>query len=293
MAEAAQNPIRCRPIEDPDIPGSIACLMRGFPERTRDYWEKGLAELARRPCVGDRSRYGHLLECDGAVVGVLLEIISTSADETGAPRLRCNLSSWCVDPPYRHHAILLHKRAAGHPDTTYVNISPAPHTHKTIEALGFRRYSAGQVFFAPLLSRGARSARIVGFAEDRSEAALLTPEARRLLADHAAFGCRALIGVRDGAATPIVLQWRTVWRSLVPGAHVLYCPSERELAAFSRALGFYCARHGRLFMVVDAAGPIAGLAGKFFPGREPRYFKGPRKPAPSDLAYTELAILGR
>ena len=87
-------------------------------------------------------------------------------------------------------------------------------------------------------------------------------------------------GARSGAA-------------IVPGAHVLYCPSEAELVPFARALGLYCARHGRLFVVVDAAGPVAGLVGKFFPGREPRYFKGPRKPPPCDLAYTELAILGR
>jgi hypothetical protein len=44
---------------------------------------------------------------------------------------------------------------------------------------------------------------------------------------------------------------------------------------------------------IDATGPVAGLVGGFFPGREPRYFKGPSKPTPCDLAYTELAILGR
>jgi hypothetical protein len=198
-----------------------------------------------------------------------------------------------VDEAHRPHAFLLHKRATSRADTTYLNISPAPHTRKTIEALGFRRFNEGQMFFAPLLSRAEPGARVVEFSEAGPEAALLSSAERRLLADHAAFGCRSLIGLCEGAATPIVLQWRTVWRSRVPGAHILYCPSMRELVRFARPLGLYCARHGRLFIAVDAEGPIAGLVGKFLPGREPRYFKGPRKPAPCDLAYTELAILGR
>ena len=266
--------------------------MRNFPQRSRDYWRNGLAAMARCPRLAGFPCWGYLLETDRAIVGVLLQIGSTREDANGSS-LRSNLSSWCVDEAYRALAFVLHRRSVSRVDATYVNISAAPHTHKMIEALGFRRYGAGLMLFAPLLSRGAPGTRIVEYREERPGVAMLKPAERRLLADHAAFGCRALIGVRDGVATPIVLQWRSVWRGIVPAAHVLYCPSEEELVPFARALGFYCARRGRMFVFVDAAGPVAGLVGKFFPGREPRYFKGPSKPTPCDLAYTELAILGR
>jgi hypothetical protein len=292
MADAIGTEARCRPIEDADLEAVIDCLVRNFPERSRDYWRNGLAAMARCPRLAGFPCWGYLLEADRAIVGVLLQIGSTREDANGSS-LRSNLSSWCVDEAYRGFAYILHRRSVSRVDATYVNISAAPHTHRMIEALGFRRYAAGLMVFAPLLSRGAPGARVVEYREERPEAAMLKPAERRLLADHAAFGCRALIGVRDGVATPIVLQWRSLWRGNVPAAHVLYCPSEEDLVPFARALGFYCARRGRLFVFVDATGPVAGLVGGFFPGREPRYFKGPSKPTPCDLAYTELAILGR
>jgi len=292
MADAKQPEARCRPIEDADLDAVVDCLARNFPERSRRYWRNGLAAIASRPSLAELPRWGYLLESEGTVVGVLLQIGSTREDADGRS-LRSNLSSWCVDEAWRSFAYVLHRRSVTRTDATYVNISAAPHTRKMIEALGFRRYAAGQMLFAPLLSRGAPGARVVEYAAERPEATMLSPQDRRLLADHAAFGCRALIGVRGGVATPIVLQWRSVWRRLVPSAHVIYCPSEAELVAFARALGRYCARHRRYVVIVDAAGPLDGLVGGFFPGREPRYFKGPRQPAPCDLAYTELAILGR
>jgi hypothetical protein len=292
MADAIDTHPRCRQIEDADLAAVVDCLVRNFPKRLRDYWRNGLAAMARRPRLAGFPCWGYLLEADRAIVGVLLQIGSTREDANGSS-LRSNLSSWCVDEAYRGLAFVLHRRSVSRVDATYVNISAAPHTHKMIEALGFRRYGAGLMLFAPLLSCGAPGARVVEYGEQRPEAAMLQPAERRLLADHAAFGCRALIAVRDGVATPIVLQWRSVWRGKVPAAHVLYCPSEEELVPFARALGFYCARRGRLFVFVDAMGPVAGLFGGFLRGREPRYFKGPSKPTPCDLAYTELAILGR
>jgi hypothetical protein len=292
MADAIDTEARCRLIEEADLEAVVDCLVRNFPKRSRDYWRNGLAAMAQCTRLAGFPRWGYLLEADRAVVGVLLQIGSTREDSNGSS-LRSNLSSWCVDEAYRSFAFVLHRRSVSRVDATYVNISAAPHTHKMIEALGFRRYGAGLMLFVPLLSRGAPGARVVEYSQERPEAAMLKPAERRLLADHAAFGCRALIGVRDGVAFPIVLQWRALWRGKIPAAHVLYCPSEAELVPFARALGLYCARRGRLFVFVDAAGPIAGLVGGFLPGREPRYFKGPSKPTPCDLAYTELAILGR
>ena len=292
MVEPARPSPVCRPIEDRDIPAVVDCLTRGFPERPRDYWTRGLAVMARRPRVADYPQYGHLLEAEGGVVGVMLQIFSTREGAAGAEP-RCNLSSWCVDQEYRGYAHALHARTIKRREVVYLNISPAPHTVPALEALGYRRSAEGQIIFAPLLARGGANARVVEFVEGGAEAELLSAGDRRLLADHAAIGCVALIGVKDGEARPLVFQRRVIWRRLIPCVHVIYCREMNDLAVFSAALGRYFAKRGRFVCVADANGPIAGLAGKFFGGREPRYFKGPSAPQPCDLAYTELVVLGR
>lgn len=292
MAETAARGVVCRPIEERDIPAVLDCLTRGFPERRPDYWKRGLERLARLRRVDDYPQYGRLLEVDDAVVGVMLQIFSTRDDGAGETP-RCNLSSWCVDPGYRGYGHALHARSVARREVVYLNISAAPHTVAALTAVGYRRYSDGQFLFAPLLSRGAPTARVVEYAEDAPEARMLSPSDRRLLADHAAFGCFVLIGVKDGAAIPLVFQKRTVWRDRIPCLHVIYCPQPNDLATFSGALGRFFARRGHFLCVLDANGPVAGVAGRFFPGRELRYFKGASAPQPCDLAYTELVVLGR
>ncbi len=194
---------------------------------------------------------------------------------------------------YRGFAHALHARSISRREVVYLNISAAPHTLPALEAVGYRRFAEGQIIFAPLLARGGADARVVEFAEGCAEAELLSPSDRRLLADHAALGCVALIGVADGAARPLVFQRRAIWRRLIPCVHVIYCREMNDLAVFSAAFGRYFAKRGRFLCVVDANGPIAGLAGRFFGEREPHYFKGRAAPQPCDLAYTELVILGR
>jgi hypothetical protein len=292
MVETASRSVVCRPIEERDIPAVLDCLTRGFPERRRDYWVRGLEGLSRLPRVDDYPQYGRLLEADGAVVGVMLQIFSRRDGAEGETP-RCNLSSWCVDPAYRGYGHALHARAVARREVVYLNISAAPHTVPALNAVGYRCYSQGQFVFAPLLSRGAANARVVAFAEESPEAQALSTADRRLLADHAAFGCLALVGVKDGAATPLVFQKRTIWRGLIPCLHVIYCRDPNDLTAFSAALGRRFARAGRLLCVLDANGPVPGLAGRFLPGRELRYFKGAAAPQPCDLAYTEIVVLGR
>ena len=292
MVDAAPTHVLCRAIEDRDLPNVLDCLMRSFPERSRDYWTRGLARLGARPEIANYPRYGHLLAAGGQVVGVMLQIFSTRQTPSGAI-VRCNLSSWGVDPEYRSFAHALHARAIARREAVYVTLTAAPHTVPALKALGYRAYGEGQMIFAPLLSRGDSGARVVAFAPDRPEAARLSLEDTRLLADHAALGCIALIGVVGDEARPLVFQPRRIWRDLIPCAHLVYCREASDLARFGPAFGRHLAVGGRLFVVADAVGPIPGLAGRYFPGREPRYFKGPQTPSPLDLADTELVVFGR
>ena len=96
-------------------------------------------------------RFGFMLESDGVPVGVIV-LLYTAFGTGDAIRLRCNLSSWYVDPEFRSQASLLIFFALKHRQRHYLNISPARHTWATIEAQGFKRYGAGQFFSVPALS---------------------------------------------------------------------------------------------------------------------------------------------
>ena len=292
MVESAATEVVCRVIEERDLEGVVDCLRRGFPERPRAFWTDGLARLARRPAIDDLPRFGHLLAVGDRIVGVLLQIVSQRDGEAGAIR-RCNMAGWCVDPDYRGYGHPLHARAISRRDVVYFTATPAPFTLKTLTAVGYRRYSEGQVIFAPLLSLGESGARVVDYAPGRPEAAQLSPSDAQLVADHAAFGCYAFIGLADGEARPLIFQPRKIWRDLIPCVHLIYCREPADLARFGPGYGRRLAQRGRLFVVADATGPIPGLAGHYFAGREPRYYKGPLSPSPCDLADTELVVFGR
>jgi len=292
MVDSVAADVVCRVIEERDLTKVVDCLERGFPERPRAFWTDGLAHLAARPQIGDLPRFGHLLAAGETVVGVLLQIMSTREAVEGR-YVRCNMAGWCVDPNYLGYGHPLHARAISRREVVYFTVTPAPHTLPTLAAVGYRRYSEGQIIFAPLLSRGEPGARVVAYRPDRPEAALLTTSDARLLADHSALGCTAFIGLSGGEARPLVFQPRRIWRALIPCVHLIYCRDPGDLARFAPSYGRQLARHGRFVVVADAVGPVPGLAGRYFAKREPRYYKGPRPPSPCDLADTELVIFGR
>ena len=179
------------------------------------------------------------------------------------------------------------------PDVTYLDISPAAHIRKVIEALGFRPFTRGQTVVAPILSRRRREVRVVAFAADRPEAALLSANERQILADHAAWGCRALLCVENGQAYPFVFQSKVIVRNLIPCPHLIYCRDMSEFVRFANAIGRYLLFRSGPLCVVDAMGPAPGLVGRFFLGcGGPKYFKGAAAPGLGDLAYTELVFLG-
>ena len=284
--------VLCRPIDDDDFDAVIACLQRGFPDRPRRYWERALDEMARRPAIEDYPRYGNALIAGGNVVGVLLQIFSRR-DAANGSVIRCNISSWCVDKEYRGYSLMLHMTSVERKEVTYVNISPAAHTRKTIEAFGFRRFAQGQMFLAPILSAVQSNIVVVAFAAQSPEAALLSPNEREILAEHAAMGCHSLVCLKGGLAYPFVFRPQRVVRKLIPCPQLIYCRDISEFVSFANAIGRYLLFRTGPFCVVDAMEHLPGLIGRFFSGRvPPRYYKGPVRPSLGDLAYTELVILG-
>ena len=250
-----------------------------------------MARMARRPPIEDCPRYGYLLEVPGRVVGVILLIHSRQMAPQG-PSIRCNLSSWCVDKEFRGYAVMLHAAAVRRKDVTYVNVSPAPHTRRAIEAVRFKRFCSGQIVFAPVLSASLPDVRVLTFVAEAPEAALLSEDDRALLAEHAALGCLSIVCVKDGVAYPFVFQRRAAFHRLVPCQQLIYCRGMDEFVQFAGSIGRHLLLRAWPIFLVDANGPVPGLVGKYFAEYGPKYFKGPFPPRIGDLSYTELVILG-
>ncbi len=280
--------IRARRIADADLDSVADLLLRGFsPRRTRAFWRSALESLKGRSVPESAPQFGYLLEADGVTVGAILLIFSTAA---GARSIRCNVSSWYVEPGFRSYAPLLVSQALKHKNATFMNISSMPHTRPIIEAQGFMRYSEGLFIAFPLLHAfGGESAEVTD-ARRRPDAGSNAAE-RDLLLEHAQNGCISLWCITGDGAHPFVFRPRLV-RGVVPSAQLVYCPAVEEFVRFAGPIGAFLAKRGRLPVIIDANGPIGGLRGIYLADTMPKYFKGPDRPRLGDLAYTETALFG-
>lgn len=239
--------------------------------------------LAGRPSPENCPDFGYLLEADGAVVGALLLIFSTVS---GA--LRCNVSSWYVEPAHRGHAALLAAMASKLKHVTYVNTSAAAHTWAIMEPLGYHRYSQGQFAALPWLSP-ARCGRATALGERAEHLALTDYE---LLKAHADAGCLVLVCETRAGLAPFVFVRRKIAAAPVAAVQLVYCRDTQSFVHCAGALGRFLLAQGAPLTICDAEGPISGLAGLFFKDRGPRFFKGPSRPRLNDLAFTEMVLFG-
>ncbi len=289
MLPAAQT-LRCRQIEESDIEAVASLLADGFRTRDRQFWLQGFAQLRRHATPAGLPKYGYLLESDGRVVGAVLLICSlVRAGAADAPR--CNLSSWYVDPAFRAYAPMLVSRALRHKDVTYVNVSPAPHTRPIIEAQGFLRYCDGIFVALPALSGFFGGKKVKLYDGTRTPPVNFDPHDRDVLLQHAALGCVSLWCATPERAYPFVFRRRFV-RRFVPCAQLIYCSDVDDFVRFAAPIGWYLARRGIPFVIIDANAPIKELVGWYSDGNMPKYFKGPQRPRLGDLAFTEHAVMG-
>jgi hypothetical protein len=280
--------IRCRQIEEGDVPAIADLLTRGFPSRGGEFWHHALDQLTQRTPPDGLPKYGYLLEAGHTPVGVILLICAAMpAGETLAPR--CNLSSWYVEPAFRAYAPMLVSQALRHKEVTYTNVSAAPHTWPIIEAQGFARYSDGIFIALPALTLGGADADV--FDARRQPSVSFDPFEQETLVQHAAHGCISIWCATPERAFPFVFRPRLV-KGFVPCAQLIYCRDIADFGRFAGPIGRDLALRGRPVVIVDANESIPGLVGVFRRGSKPKYFKGPQRPRLGDLAYTEYAILG-
>jgi hypothetical protein len=288
MTQDVSPRIRCRMIVESDAPALAELLTRGFPDRSIAYWRRALDTLARRQSPTGYPRFGYLLEHDNAPVGVILMIFTAN----GAKNIRCNISSWYVDERFQGYASLLIAASVRHKEVTYINISPATHTWRVIEAQGFRRYCDGQMLTIPALSRWTANVRVRPFDKRRDYGSALTEQERDLLSNHVEHGCLALIVQAKRSLYPFVFLPRRMFKGLIPTAQLVFCRDLSDFQQFAGPIGRALLRHGHPTVLVDASEPIPGLVGKYFRDRGPKYYKGPERPRLGDLSFSESVLFG-
>jgi len=287
---ALRPQIRCREIAEADIEAVADLLARGFYGRSRDYWLNGLQRQAARQGPEGYPRFGYMLDHDGRPVGVLLLIYSFREAEGGAA-IHCNLSSWYVEPAFRSYAALLISCALRHKDITYLNVTAAPSTRAIAEAQGYLRYNRGLFVAAPALSLRSSSAEVKSVSVEPPAAGQIESWEQDLLLEHAKYGCISLWVETAEGAYPFVFRVRRL-KGIAPYPQLVYCRDIQDLARFARPIGRFLLSRGHPLVAIDSDGPIAGLPGKYFDGRMPKYFRGRERPRLGDLAYTEIAMFG-
>ncbi len=255
---------------------------------------QGLRRQAAREVPNGYPRFGYMLDYGGMAVGVLLLIYTLRSDREEAA-IQCNLSSWYVDPAFRNYAPLLTNIAQRHKEVSYLNISAATWTWPIIEAQGFCSYCSGLFFSIPALSRVKPGTTVETILPNTIAAAGLSKAEVELLTRHARFGCLSLVcRTPAGKPTPFILQPVRIRRGWIapPAMQLIYCRDITEFVECAGAVGRALIRRGKISVLLDANGPVAGLTGIYSVARGRKYFKGPHRPNLADLTDTELVLYG-
>jgi hypothetical protein len=288
MPKEQYQMVRCREMRDSDVEQVIDLLTQAF-DRKRNYWSAALQRLKNHMTPSGLPKYGYVIDDDGTIVGAIL-LIFTAFDVNGKSEIRCNVSSWCVKPAYGSYATLLSMRAIRHPNVTFFNVSPAPHTWTILERQGFSRFATGRTIAAPALSRPMRGVRVR--AADRSirSAPDLDQKEIDVLSHHVDYGCIALTCEFDSVRYPFVFGTHLRY-GFLPVAHLVYCRNLEDFVRFAGPIGRFLLRRGYACVIFDSNGPIRGIFGRHF-GNRPRYRKGCGHVSLGDVAYSEQVMFG-
>jgi hypothetical protein len=277
--------VKLRQITELDINDIAELLSEGFPTRGKSYWLRGLHRMTRRNRPPQYPSYGYLLESGSAPVGVILLFFSSAPSSDGMI-VRCNLSSWYVQPKFRIFSSLLVTAATKDPAVTYFNISAVPHTWPAVEAQGFSAYCTGQFYAMPALCRPAKAVSIEVFDPSMKDAGFKEYD---VLRQHSEVGSLSLLLRQQQNIYPFVFQNHRV-KNLLPIYRLAYCADIASFTRFAGNLGRFLLARRRLWVALDANAPILGLPGWYTQKRGRKYAKGPHPPRLADLSETEAAF---
>jgi hypothetical protein len=181
-------------------------------------------------------------------------------------------------------------RAIRHENTTFFNVSPAPHTWTILERQGFVRFAAGRTIAAPALNRSVSGVQVraveplVRCGSDLDQVEL------DVLRHHMGYGCLSLICESNTGRHPFVFGTHLRY-GFLPVAHLVYCRKVEDFIRFAGPIGRFLLRRGYAFVIFDSDGPVRGIVGRYF-GDRPRYRKGGNQVRLGDVAYSEQVIFG-
>lgn len=285
---AVRQKVRCRLITDNDLDPVADLLCEGFSGRARQSWCDGLARMRDRDLPEGAPRYGYCLDAGGRLVGVIL-LIASSRMVDGNPAIFTNVASWYVNQDYRAYAQLVVSIALRNKNTTFTNVSPAPHTWPIVENQGYTRYCHGLFFAAAALKAPAGGVVLKALSGRHAE----MPD-YAMLRRHVETGCTVLIAEEQHKHSGFVFRPYRIrsGKIMLPAMFVIHAPDRTELVRLAGNFGRHFLRWAAPFLVMDADGPVEGLRGFYTEARGRKYYKGPHRPALCDLADTEYAIFG-
>jgi hypothetical protein len=278
--------IHGREIVASDLDAVATLLTKAFGY-SREYFPQILDILTHHPTPSGFPKYGYVLLSGDLIVGAILLIFSTIRSGT-ACSIRCHVTSWSVDAPYRAYAAIFFSKALSHKDVTYLNVLQVPRSLPFIQLQGFSKFTDGQFAAIPLLSRGLGEGHVQLAPADAVSNTNVDAFQQELLLDHGKYGCISLWCITQESAYPFVFQPRR-FKGIILGLQLVYCRHIDDFVRFARPIGLYLALRGRVFVSVNTNGPIPGLRGKYFAGARPLYFKG-QMPHIGDLAYTQTVM---
>ena len=280
--------VRCREMQADDVEQVIDLLTRGFP-RKPDYWAAALRRLENHRHPLDLPKYGYVIDDAGRIVGVVL-LIFTVVSTSEQREVRCNVSSWYVEPAYRSYASLLSLRAIRRQKVTFFNVSPAPHTWTILESQGFVQFASGRMIAAPAFNRRLPSVRVQSVDRLLQSGPDLAQREIDVLWHHVEYGCISLICDLDGNRHPFVFGTHLRY-GFLPVAHLVYCRTVDDFIRFAGPIGRFLLQRGYAFVIFDSNGPVPGIVGRYF-GNRPRYRKGGEEVRLGDVAYSEQVMFG-
>jgi hypothetical protein len=278
--------IHSREIVISDLDAVAELLTKAFGY-SREYFPQLLDTLTHHPTPSGFPKYGYALLSDDRIVGAILLIFSTIRSGASCC-VRCHVTTWSVDPPYRPYAAIFFSKALGYKDVTYLNALHVPQSLPFIELQGFSKFTDGQFAAIPLLTRGLNEGHTQLVPADAVSNTNVNAFEQELLLAHRNYGCISLWCMTQESRNPFIFQPRR-FKGIIPGVQLVYCRDVKDFVRFARPIGLFLALRGRFFVSINCNGPIPGLRGRYFAAARPLYFKGPM-PHIGDLAYTQTVM---
>lgn len=278
------------PIDNSNLAAALDLLVRGFPRRSRAFWERAVTQIIRYNASSEQNSIGQLLVVKGSTAGVMLTLRSQIFGTDGRPRNVTNLSSWYVEPEHRLLAPLMLREMVCDRAAVFTDLTPSKEVVRMLPAFGFKPLNAGisaiPLPLAALHTQG--SSRVLSF--DEMAPGALTEREVKLVERHVAFGATAAVLSVDGRHLPLLFVSRKVRQ--LPIAELIYCTDTVLLMKELGAIARFLLKQGKLGLFVDIPLDFK-VPGAHFVGRGLKFAKGEWPVKGTDYAGSELLLLGR